>query len=218
MDYNSAPASRLLFNNGNASFTSSGDIDADNNALAAFRQAQNYDPNASIDAGGMIQMDRSKLPKFIGPDPNASYGKQGSNDINFSNLFSPIIAGKGVGGAEVKDPSKIIHDPNYGDWVAKSDLNPSPGDSTSGFMGQLEKYMPMVVSSIMAAGIGAGAGPALGGLIQGGMKAGDSLANGGGLNYQQLLGSLAGMTGIPGAGGLINFIMQQMQKQKSGGG
>lgn len=170
-------------------------------------QAQKYDPNAKLGASWAPEYDRSKLPKWSGGDPKA-YDKYGGL----------ISLSENMAGDRVKNPAGVIHDANYGDYTVRSNVTQAEGDKATGAMGALEKYMPAVISMVMAAGLGVGAGPALGGLIGSGMSAGRSLSMGDGVSLQSLLSSLAGMTGIPGAGFLSNFIMQEMQKQKSGGG
>jgi hypothetical protein len=172
----------------------------------ALKQALQYDPNAKLENGNLV-FDKSKLPAFKGGATN-QYDKYGGLvDLTTNDA-----------GDRVKNSQYVISDPNYGDYTVAGNLSQAGNDSAgSGVMGQLEKYMPYVTMALMSAGIGAGAGPALGGLISSGMKAGESLSMGQGVNWESILGSLAGMTGIPGAGALTGFIMNEMQRQKSGG-
>jgi len=150
-----------------ANFSNSGDTEADNRATDIFKLAQKYDPNAQIGDAGNILYDKSKLPQMSDQLKHYYGNGQGFFD-NFANLTN---AGNGRytgnGGADVNDISKIIHDPNYGDYVYKGYMGQAPGDSTSGFMGQLGKYAPSVISTIMSAGMGAAAGPLIGGLLSG---------------------------------------------------
>jgi hypothetical protein len=72
-----------------------------------------------------------------------------------------------IGGQDINDPSKVIHDPVYGDFIDKRYLGQNPGDSTAGFMGQLGKYAPAAISAIMSMGMGAAAGPLIGAVLSG---------------------------------------------------
>jgi hypothetical protein len=193
-------------------FSNSGDIDADNQATMDMRALQKYDPNASVNESGGLTYNKSLLPQ-------QSSALQQLVSAAGGNLqkFSQVQGNEGPGGGKVLNPSYVINDPNYGSFTGNNNLGPQPGDSTNGFMGALEKYMPAVISTIMAAGTAAGAGPAIGGLITAGENTAGNLAMGQGVNLQQILGSLAGMTGLPGASALTNFIMSQMQRKTSGG-
>jgi len=130
--------------------------------------AQQYDPNAHIGTGsdgrmeGSLVFDRSKLPTSVMGNLSKFDLGGGKGGNIWDNYALVDASGKANGGAHIKDPTKIIHDPNYGDFVAKNNLDVAPGDSTSGFMGQLGKYAPYAVSAVMSAGLGAGAGPLLG--------------------------------------------------------
>jgi hypothetical protein len=100
------------------------------------------------------------------------FDQGGGKGGNFWDAYSALTPdGKGNytgnGGADVNDLSKVIHDPNYGDFVAKQYMGQAAGDSTSGFMGQLGKYAPAAISTIMSMGMGAAAGPLIGGLLSG---------------------------------------------------
>jgi len=128
-----------------------------------------YDPNAHVDDRGELVYDASKLPK-MSPQMQQVWDQSGGNSGNgnqFQTNFSQMYGGKGVGNAELKDPTQVIHDPIYGDYTYKGNLNQAPGDSTSGFMGQLGKYAPAVITAIMSAGMGAAAGPLLGAVMSG---------------------------------------------------
>jgi hypothetical protein len=185
-----------------ASFSNSGDIDADNRANGILELAKKYDPNASVGESGNIVYDKSKLPQ-MSDQLKSIYGTGNGFFNNFSNVQNDGT-GKytGNGGADVNDKSKIIHDDNYGDYVYKGYMGQAPGDSTSGFMGQMGKYMPSVVSAIMAAGMGVGAGPLMGGLLSSGLGPGgigNKLAMGEKVDW----GNVAKNAGMSVAGGLI---------------
>lgn len=136
-------------------------------------QAKKYDPNAEIRQDGDVQslfFDRSKLPKFLGGDPS-QYSKMGGlQDLTTNNNFERVL-----------DKSKVLHDPNYGDFTLPSNLRQAANDGSGGFMGQLGKYMPGVISSIMGAATGGALTP---GLLNGVISA----TEGGG--YGGLLGML----------------------------
>jgi hypothetical protein len=179
---------------------SAGDNSDEGNQQAtyALKQAQTIDPNAHFDQQGILQFDRSKLPSFSGGNQNAQYINKGLSNLNIDS-----------GQNRVQDLSKVIHDPNYGNYTAASNLSTSPGDSTSGFMGQLGKYAPAAISAIMAAGMGAAAGPLIGGLMSGTLGPNgiaDKLTTDQPINWGQTgmnmgIGALGGVLG--GAGGLV---------------
>jgi hypothetical protein len=171
-------------------------------ALDAVAQARKYDPNAYQDGTGKIVYDQSKLPKWNGP--------QGTNPQNFKSLWSKNDEDR------VIDPKYMFRDPHYGNFTYAGNLRQAEGDKSTGFMGQLGKYMPAVISSIMAAGMGAGAGPLMGGLLSSGIGPGgvmDKLVGHQPINWgniakstgMSLLGSqLPGLMGqIPGAQGAM---------------
>ena len=102
----------------------------------------------------------------------------------------------------VQDLSKIIHDPNYGNFTAANNMSVSEGDSTSGAMGQLGKYAPSVIAALMSMGMGAAAGPLIGAALSatigpGGI--GNKLAMGEPIDW----GKTAMNAGISAAGGVL---------------
>jgi hypothetical protein len=157
----------------------------------ALQQAKSIDPNAHFDNQGVLQLDRSKLPAFVGGNQNAQYINKG-----LSNLI--IDSGQ----KRVQDPTKVIHDPNYGNYTAANNLSVSPGDSNSGFMGQLGKYMPYVTSAIMSAGMGAAAGPLMGAALSGTLGPG-GIGNRLAMNEPINWGNVAKNVGMSAAGSLI---------------
>lgn len=140
----------------------------DDNAQAIFDLAKKYDPNAKIGQAGELLFDRSKLPQQGFMSTLAKYDQGGGKGGNFWDKNRMLGAdGKTVGGADVLNPAMVTKGGDYGNFVDKRGMAQEQGDKQVGFMGQLEKYMPAVVSAIMAAGMGAGAGPMLGGLMSG---------------------------------------------------
>jgi len=170
------------------------------NRQRALDQAKAIDPNASYadGPGGLLQFDRSKLPAFKGGNENIKYVNQG-----LTNLWDTGSAGR------VKDPSKVLHDPNYGDYTAAGNLSTAPGDSDSGFMGQLGKYMPSAISALMSMA----SGIPVASLVQGAAAA-DS-GDWKGMSMENLLASIAGMIAnryIPGASTAIGLANGAMKK------
>ena len=189
-------------------FTNSGDIDADNAATETLRLAQKYDPNAHVDDAGQIIFDRSLLPQATAPQlQNLGRFNQGDKGGGFYDAYAALTPdGKGNytgnGGADVNDLSKVIHDPNYGDVVAKQYMGQAEGDSTSGAMGQLCKYAPAAVAAIMSMGMGAAAGPLIGAAMSGAIGPGgigDKLAMGEPIDW----GKTATNAGISALGGAL---------------
>jgi len=174
------------------------------------RQAKAFDPNAALDASGQLQMDRSKLPAFAGGNANAKYVGNGLSDLRTND-----------GTGRVQDPSKVIHDANYGNFTVANNLSTAPGDSDSGFMGQLGKYAPAVISTIMSAGMGAAAGPLLGSLLSAGIGPGgigNKLAMGEPIDWGKTalnagIGAAGGILG--GAGGIVPPEVSSVFKQIS---
>ncbi len=125
----------------------------------ALAQAKQYDPNAHIDDEGYLIFDKTKLPKWSGP----------SDDMKSSGGWASL--NENNAGDRVKDNQYVVKDTNYGDYTVRGNLKEAGNDMAgSGIMGQAQKYMPMVVSAIMAAGIAAGAGPMLGTVLNQAMK------------------------------------------------
>lgn len=189
-------------------FTNSGDIDADNQATEALRLAQKYDPNAHVGEAGDIVFDRSLLPKPQAAElqnlGRFSKGDKGGGFYDYYAALTPDGKGgyTGNGGADVNDLSKVIHDPNYGDFVYKGYMGQAEGDSTSGFMGQLGKYAPSVISAIMSMATGIPLTAfvnAAASADEGGFK-GTSMTN-----LLSLIGSSVANAYVPGSGSLINL-------------
>lgn len=132
------------------------DLSTDEGA-ASLKQLKAFDPNAHWDENtGQISYDPTKLPKWTGGSQYLPYLNKG-----MVNMATDSAAKR------VQDPSKIIHDPVYGSYTPNTNLSVSEGDSNKGFMGQLGKYAPSVISAIMSAGYGAAAGPLAGALLSG---------------------------------------------------
>jgi hypothetical protein len=162
------------------------------------RQAKAFDPNASLDSEGQLQMDRSKLPAFAGGNQNVKYIGNGLTDLRTDNASG-----------RVQDPDKVIRDTNYGNFTAANNLSTAPGDSDSGFMGQLGKYMPTAISALMSMASGIPVAS-----IVGGLAAADS-GDWKGMSMQNLLASIAGMIAnqyVPGASTAINLVNGQVRK------
>ena len=148
------------------SLSNSGDTAADDQATMDMRAVQQYDPNARWDQSGNLVYDKSLLPQ----QSSALQQLVGAAGGNLQNFSSVQPGGTGPGGGKVLNQANVVNDPIYGGFTGNNNLGAQPGDSTNGFMGALEKYMPAVISTIMAAGTAAGAGPAIGGLITAGEK------------------------------------------------
>jgi len=218
----------------------SGDGDASNYSGQLMDIAKKYDPNAKLGDAGDLQFDRSKLPQSSLLGTLASYDQGGGKGGNFWDQYSKAYKSgdggyRGPGGAEMLDPTKVLHDPVYGDFIHKSNLKQAPGDQSSGLFAQTEKYMPSIISAIMAAGMGVAAGPMIGGLMSsaigpGGIgdklsmgekvnwgnvakNAGMSMAGGAlGGSFGDLGGALGG--GLGEAGGALQQIMPWLNKAK----
>lgn len=138
-----------------------------NNAQQQLAQASKFDPNASLELVGdpgrenygpegnainnyILHMDNSKLPKFAGADfDTKKYGP-----------LTPLSSNNA--GDRVIDPSRVIHDENYGDYTSPRNLTQASNDAPSaGIMGQMEKYMPSVVGAAMSMASGGLVSPAL---------------------------------------------------------
>jgi hypothetical protein len=162
-------------------------------AMAALKQ---FDPNAKIEQG-VISYDQSKLPQFQG-------GDLGGHDLFNAGLTS---LNTNDAGSRMLNPNAVIHDKNYGDYTPTRNLSAAANDTPSGAMGQLEKYMPGVISSVMAMATGGALSPQLVQMVAG-------LANGSG-DWEGLLAKLGGMlanTYVPGAGTAINLAAGQMNR------
>jgi hypothetical protein len=169
-------------------------------------QAQKYDPNATLEQVGegknvqyVLHMDDSKLPKFQG----------GTADMSRYGGWAPIDP-TGENSAELaRDPRFIVHDPNYGDYTVRSNLKPNPSDQ------QDPLWRAIQMGAFGAAGIATGG---LSGLVMGLPGAFGAAEQG---NFSGILGAimsgLGQMTGVPGAGSILNYIMQQLQQQRTGG-
>jgi len=119
-------------------------------------QLKRFDPNATIDANGNYKFDQSKLPQFMGGHVNPDASKYGGW------VKAPIHTGdKG----HVLDKNAVYKDPIYGDVTYRQNTFDPSSDGNGGFMGQMEKYMPSIITAIMSAGMGAGAGPLVGSLL-----------------------------------------------------
>lgn len=180
---------------------SSNDFRDPGQAQYALSEALKYDPNATLVNGTILQFDQSKLPKFQGGSDFSQYDKYGG------------LAGAGEGGgnqsAGLFNSGAVIHDPNYGDWTVNSNVKP---DKNSTF-GMLAGMIPLAVGMIASGGAMT---PALMAEINGSFGALKGLGSDN--PFSAILSGLAGMTGVPGAGTVANFIMQQLQQQKNGGG
>ena len=76
--------------------------------------------------------------------------------------FAHLNSGRSdIGGQDINDPSKVIHDPIYGDFIDKRYLGQNAGDSTSGFMGQVGKYAPQAIGAVMSMASGGLMSPSL---------------------------------------------------------
>ncbi len=128
----------------------------------ALAQAKQYDPNAHIDDEGYLIFDKSKLPKWAGPSGNDMKKAGGWASLNENNA-----------GDRLKDNQYVVKDANYGDYTVRGNLKEASNDQAGGgIMGQAQTYMPSIVSAIMAAGMGAAAGPMLGGALSAGIGPG----------------------------------------------
>jgi hypothetical protein len=160
---------------------------------AALKQAQQYDPNAKFDSSGSLIFDRSKLPKWSGGTFN--------NDGRYTALSTNNA------GDRVKDSRYVIHDNNYGDYTYSGNLKQASNDAAGGgVMGQLQTYMPAVISSIMAMASGGAVSP---GLIQ----AITSASEGGGImDLLRIIGSSVANSYVPGSGTAINLAAGAAQR------
>jgi hypothetical protein len=166
-----------------------GDTSIQDRAQAALKQAQQYDPNAHFGEDGRLTFDRSKLPEWKAPEQYKS------------STWSPLSANDA--GGRVLDNKYVLNGGEYGQFTPNFNLKQAGNDSAGGgVFGMTEKYMPSIISAILAAGIGAGAGPMLGGLIS-------STAGPGGVAEKLLggqkvdWGNLAKNAGMSVAGGLL---------------
>jgi len=168
----------------------SGDTDALKQQVLA--QMKSVDPNAHLDESNQFVFDASKLPKFAGGDPQAHGG--------WGNLINTT---ENNAGERIRDPRYLIKDANYGDWTYRGNVNPASNDAAGGgVMGQLQTYMPSVISAVMSMA----SGIPVASLVQGAAAA-DS-GDWKGVSMQNLLASIAGMIAnqyVPGANSIINL-------------
>ena len=172
----------------------SGDTDALKQQVLA--QMKSVDPNAHLDESNQFVFDASKLPKFAGGDPQAHGG--------WGNLINTT---ENDAGERIRDPRYLIKDANYGDWTYRGNVNQASNDAAGGgVMGQLQTYMPAVISSIMAMASGGAVSP---GLIQ----AITSASEGGGImDLLRIIGSSVANSYVPGSGTAINLAAGAAQR------
>jgi len=172
----------------------SGDTDALKQQVLA--QMKSVDPNAHLDESNQFVFDASKLPKFAGGDPQAHGG--------WGNLINTT---ENDAGERIRDPRYLIKDANYGDWTYRGNVNQASNDAAGGgVMGQLQTYMPAVISSIMAMASGGAMSP---GLIQ----AITGASEGGGImDLLRIIGSSVANSYVPGSGTAINLAAGAAQR------
>lgn len=183
--------------------------DANASLQAALATAQKYDPNARIDyydptsgseGGGSspmarIVMDQSKLPPA--PDFSKYGGAQLLSNVRTANNQSPD-AGQGV---HLFDQSAVYMDPNWGPLTFRQNVKPEQDKFTD-----VGTWGPLAVAALTG-----GAGLLGGFATSGGLGAAGAFRSiGGGLMNGQdvtggILGMLANLSGIPGAGTLANL-------------
>jgi hypothetical protein len=147
-------------------------MEADRSAMLNRQKAMYTDANGVFTPPKSIFGDLSK------------FSKNGTGNIN--DYFSQVENGRGRGGAELIDPKKVYHDPNYGTWTPRNNLKQLASDSDSGFMGQLGKYAPMAIQATMGAATMGAAGPLIGGAIMAGNQAMGQLATGGHVDFKNM--------------------------------
>jgi len=176
-------------------FSENGDPETADLRAQVLAQMQLADPNTK----SIETFDASKLPQF------------GSGSPMTGGVFSSLASlSENGAGDRMRDPTKMFNDPNYGSWTSRANLNQAANDGPSaGIMGQLERYMPSVISAVMSMATGV----PVASLVQG-VAAADS-GDWKGMSMQNLLASIAGMIAnqyVPGASTAINLVNGQVRK------